>query len=285
MKWISPGYFETMGTRLVAGRHMTWTDVYRYAPVVVVNERFARQYWKQPGDAIGKRLRETSTNPWREIIGIVADERQDGVHADAPPIVYWPCLVNAFFTGQPSSQRSLVYVIRSTRTGSPAFVDEIRQAVRAVDKSIPLAKVRSVDEIAAASTAQTSFAMVMLAIAGAVSLLLSIVGIYGVIAYIAAQRTREVGIRMALGAQAGDVVRVFAGHGFLLAAVGVVVGTAAAAALSRLMASMLFGVSAIDPATYLAAAVTMSAVAVLAAYLPSRHAARLDPMAALRSDT
>lgn len=285
MKWISPGYFETMGTRLLAGRLITWADLYGYAPVIVINERLAREYWKTPAEAIGKRVRETAVNPWREIVGVVAGERQDGLAKVAPGIMYWPCFVKAFWTGTMSSQRTMAYLIRSTRTGAPGFVDEIRAAVRSVDPNIPLAEVRTMNQIQAASLAQTSFAMVMLALSAGVSLLLGVVGIYGVVAYIAAQRTREVGIRMALGAQSRDVAGLFVRHSLALALLGVVIGSAAAAGLSRLMASMLFGVSATDPATYAAVAVTMTAVTALAAYLPARRAARVDPIIALRSDT
>jgi putative ABC transport system permease protein len=285
MKWISPGYFETMGTRLVAGRRLTWGDVYGLAPVVVINERLARQYWKNPADAIGKRAREAAVSPWREIVGVVADERQDGAALDAPAIMYWPCQVKTFFGGASFAQRSLTYVIRSARAGTPGFVDEIRQAVRSVDRDLPLARIRTVEQIAARSMAQTSFALVMLAIAGAVSLLLGVVGIYGVVSYIATQRTREIGIRLALGARTGAVTGLFVRHGLGLAAAGIALGVAGAAGLSSLMSSMLFGVKPTDPVTYLAVALGLATVTVAATYLPSRRAARMDPIAALRSDT
>ena len=285
MKWISPALFETMGTRLVAGRGLTWADVYGFAPVLVINERLAREYWKTPAEAIGKRARESALSPWREIIGVVADERQDGVAKEAPPIMYWPCMVKTFFGGPAYTHRGLTYVIRSARAGAPGFVDEVRRAVRAVDRNLPLARVRTVDRIAASSMAQTSFALVMLAIAAIVSLLLGVVGIYGVVAYSAAQRTREIGIRLALGARTGDVTALFVRHGLGLAAAGVAAGIAGAAALSSLMASMLFGVKGTDPVTYLAVSAVLAAVAIAATYVPSRRAARLDPVVALRSDT
>ncbi len=285
MKWIAPGYFETMGTRLLAGRRLTWGDMYGFAPVLVINERMARQYWKTPADAIGKRARESSLGPWREIIGVVANERQDGLAQDAPPIMYWPSMVKSFFGFPAVAQRGLAYVIRSARAGAPGFVDEVRGAVRAVDRNLPLARVRTVEQIASASMAQTSFALVMLAIASGVSLLLGVVGIFGVVSYIAAQRTREVGVRLALGAQTGDVTAMFLRQSLGLTALGIAIGAAGAAGLSRLMSSMLFGVKGTDPLTYLAVSAGLAAVVTVSAYIPSRRASRMDPVAALRSDT
>jgi predicted permease len=285
MKWIAPGYFETMGTRLLAGRTLTWVDIYGFAPVLVVNERLARQYWKTPADAVGKRARESALGPWREIIGVVANERQDGLAQEAPPIMYWPAMVKSFFGFPSVAQRSMTYVLRSSRAGAPGFVDEVRDAVRAVDRNLPLANVRTLDQIAEASMAQTSFALVMLALASGVSLLLGVVGIFGVVSYIAAQRTREVGVRLALGAQTGDVTAMFLRQSLGLTALGIAIGAAGAAGLSRLMSSMLFGVTGTDPLTYLAVSAGLAVVVILAAYVPSRRAARMDPVAALRSDT
>jgi predicted permease len=282
MKWISPGYFETMGTRLVAGRQMTWGDVFEYAPVVMINDCLARELWRTPAAALGKLVRESPKSPWREIIGVVGNEHLDGLAREAPAIVYYPSLVETFLGRKPGGQRWMIYAIRSTRTGSPTFTKEIQQAVSSIDRSIPLARVRTLEEITAASMAQTSFALVMLTIAAGVSLLLSVVGVYGVIAYITAQRAREVGIRVALGAQSGDVTRLFVRHNLLLAGLGISFGVSAAVALSRLMASLLFGVSATDPMTYVVVSAGLAGVAVLAGYLPSRGAARVDPLVALR---
>jgi len=284
MKWISPGYFETMGTPLVAGRHVTWSEMYGFGPVVLINERLAREYWPTAASAIGKRVRATRQSPWREIIGVVRDERQDGLAQEPPPQIYYPCLVKDFWiVGTTQGQRTLTYVIRSPRTGSPAFLQEVRQAVWSVSRDLPLARVRTQEQLMSESMSQTSFALVLLAIAAGVSLLLGVVGIYGVVSYIAAQRTREVGIRMALGAAPSDVARLFLRHGAGLALAGVAVGLAAAAALSRVMASLLFGVTGTDPATYAVAAAVLGGIAILAGYLPSRRAARREPVSALRS--
>ena len=284
MRWVSPEYFRTMGTPLLAGRNFTWNEVFSRAPVMLINDRLARIYWKTPLDAVGKRARESAAGPWREIIGVVASTRDDGIGQEAPPMWYVPVMVKGFFGGPVSTQSTLVCVVRSPRTGSPAFLGEIRQAVWSVDKSVPLANLRTMEQLAARSMAQTSFALVMVAIAAGVALLLGVVGIYGVIAYITAQRTREVGIRMALGAEPGDVARLFLRHALALAGAGIVLGVGAALGLSRLMTSLLFGVSATDLMTYALVSSGLAAVALLASYLPSRRAARMHPVAALRLD-
>ena len=181
-------------------------------------------------------------------------------------------------------ERGVAFVVRSPRTNSPTFMKELQQAVWSANSNLPLSNVRTLDQIRASSMAQTSFALSMLAIAAGVALLLGIVGIYGVIAYIAAQRTREIGIRMALGAQAADVSRLFVRHGLWLTGAGVALGVLAAVGLTRLMSSLLFGVSPMDPMTYAAVSVALGAVALLATYLPARRASRIDPIVALRTD-
>ena len=210
--------------------------------------------------------------------------RDDGAAQKAPMIVYWPFLMDQFWGEAHFVQRNMGYAIRTKRLNAPGFLKEIQQAVWSVNSSVPLANVRTLNEIRAASMAQTSFALVMLGIAAAVALLLAIVGIYGVIAYIAARRTREVGLRMALGAEPRDVARLFVRHGGVLAGLGIVLGVGGAAALSRLMSSLLFGVSPTDPLTYAVVSVGLAAVAVVAGYLPARRASRVDPVVALRSD-
>jgi putative ABC transport system permease protein len=283
-KWITENYFETMGNRLLAGRTITWADIYGRAPVVVVTENFAREYWKEPSAALGKRIRNTPSNPWRTIIGVVADVRDDGVAQPTPAIVYWPILMNEFWDQKVFVSRSLAYAVRTERADSPTLLKEAQQAVWSVNSNLPVATVRTLDEIQADSMAQTSFALVMLGIAAAVALVLGVVGIYGVLSYVAAQRTREIGIRLALGAAQTDVSRLFLRHGIVLAAVGIVLGLAAAAGVTRVMSALLFGVSAVDPVTYAAAAVGLGGTALLASYLPARRAARTDPADALRRE-
>jgi predicted permease len=281
-KWISENYFQTMGTRLVAGKLVTWSDVYNANPVVVVSENFAREYWKEPAAALGRRIRESPSNPWRTIVGVVADTRDNGVARPAPAIMHWPMMMKAFWDNKVFVPGGMTYAIRTQRAGSPTLVKEIQQAVWSVNGNLPVAGVRTLDDIRSRSMAQTSFALIILAIAGAVALLLGVVGIYGVISYVASQRTREVGIRMALGAAKRDVSRLFIRHGLVLTAAGVVLGTIAAAALTRAMTTLLFGVSALDPLTYVAVALALGATALVATYLPARRAARIDPAAALR---
>jgi predicted permease len=281
-KFVSENYLQTMGNPVLAGRAITWADIYSRAEVVMVTENFAREFWNEPSAALGKRIRNTPRNPWRTIIGVVGNERDDGAAEPAPAIVYWPILMNEFWDQKVFASRNLGYAIRTARTDSPTLLKEIQQAVWSVNANLPVASVRTLDEIQSQSMAQTSFALIMLGIAAAVALLLGVVGIYGVISYIATQRTREIGIRMALGAAQGDVSRLFLRQGFVLAAVGIVLGTAAAAGLTRLMSALLFGVSAIDPVTYAAVALGLGGVALLASYLPARRAARIDPAHALR---
>jgi ABC-type antimicrobial peptide transport system permease subunit len=174
--------------------------------------------------------------------------------------------------------------VRSSRLESPGFLNEVQQAVWSVNPNLPLARVRTQQQIYDESMAQTSFVLVILGIAASVTLLLGIVGIYGVIAYIVAQRRREVGIRMALGAQGESVQKIFVSRGLALAAIGLMIGLMGAAALMRLLSSQLFGVSAFDPITYVAVLVLLGGVTLIATWLPARRATRIDPMLALRAE-
>ena len=283
-KWIGEGYFETMGNPVIAGRPLTWRDVHERAPVAVINERLARELWKDPALAIGRRLREVPTNPWRTIVGVVGDERDDGPAKPAPAIVYWPLLMERFWNEPVVVQRTLAYAIRSGRTGSPTLLKEIQQAVWSVNPDLPVASVRTLDRIRRDAMAQTSFALVMLGTSAAMALLLGLVGIYGVLACVVSQRRREIGIRLALGAAGRDVRRLFLRQGLVLTAAGVVLGLGAAAAVTRVMSALLFGVGALDPLTYGAVAVSLAATTLLASYFPASRAADVDPAIALRSE-
>jgi putative ABC transport system permease protein len=277
-KSFGPGYFETMGNRLVAGRSITWAEVHARRQVILISETLARRFWKEPSKALGKRVRTDSILPWREIVGVVGDERDDGLNHAVTPIVYWP-LLNASY--QPDT---ISYAVRSDRVGTASFRREIELAVWSVNASLPLAAMETLEEIQARSMAQTSFITVMLAIAAVVALLLGVVGIFGVITYIATQRTREIGIRIALGAQSGDVRQMFLRHGLGLTAAGIALGIGAALALTRVLSASLFGVGPTDPITYAAVSAGLAAVALLATYLPARRASRVDPIVALSAD-
>jgi putative ABC transport system permease protein len=282
MKWTSENYFKTMGNRIVAGREFTWADIYNRAPIVMINESLAREFWKDPTQAVGKRVRQTPKHSWFTIVGVVGNERDNGVVQPAPAIIYWPLMIENYYDNKLFAQRSVAFVLRTDRVGSPTLLSEVQRAVWSVNANLPVAQVRTLDQIRAGSMAQTSFALVMLAIAAAVALLLGVVGIYGVIAYIATQRTKEIGIRIALGAASRDVSGLFVRQGALLAVAGIGCGMVAAALLTRSMSSLLFGVSALDPLTYVAVAIALGGTAVLASYLPARRVARVDPAVALR---
>jgi predicted permease len=283
-RMVSPGLLKTMGNTLVAGRDFTWTDVYDMRPVAMVSENLARELWHEPGAAIGKRIHENGKGKLREIVGVVSDERDDGVNQEAPKVAYWPLMMDEFSANKPFVQRGGTIMIRSSRTGSNGFVQEIGRAVWSINPDLPLAYVRTMREVYDKSLARTSFALVMLALAGAMALLLGLVGIYGVISYSVSQRRREIGIRMALGSPQTDVTRLFLWDGLRLSAIGVAFGLAAAAASTRLMSSLLFHVSPLDPLTYIGVAGALIAAAALASFLPALRATRVDPVDALRAE-
>jgi predicted permease len=283
-KFISPGLLKTMGNTIVAGRDFTWADLYDRHPVAMVSENLARELWKDPSAALGKQIRDNPGAPWREVIAVIGDERDDGIDKKAPAIAFWPMMMAKFSGNEVMVRRTQVYTIRSTRAGSTGFVNEVSRAVWAINPNLPLAGVRTLQEVVGASMARTSFTLVMLAIAGAMALLLGVAGIYGVISYSVSQRTREIGIRMALGAQRAEVTRMFVRYGLGLAAVGILCGLVAAVALARVMASLLFEVSPMDPLTYVAVCASLAGAAVLASYLPALRATGVNPVTALRAE-
>jgi hypothetical protein len=284
-KYASPGFFRTAGTRLVAGRDITRTEVDGLRPVVMISENLARELWGTPAAAIGKRLRHLPDVPWHEVVGVVQDVRENGVYQPAPPTVYWPT-VSAYVTNsalRPNAIRQVTFVVRSDRTGTEGFLNQVRQAVWSVNASLPVAP-RTMREIYDQSLARTSFTLVMLAIAASMALLLGVVGIYGVISYVVSQKRREIGIRAALGAQQGELKGMFVRFGLGMAGVGVAVGLVAAAGVTRLMTTLLYGITPLDPVTYVAVPVVLVIATVLASYLPARRAASLDPVDALRAE-
>jgi predicted permease len=283
-KFVAPGSFATLGTRLVAGRDLTWTDTYQKRPVAIISENFAREYWHSPNGALGKRIRVASTDDWREIVGVAQDVHDDGVDNPAPSTVYWSVMMDHFEGEKQELRRGIAFIIRSPRAGSQSFMKEVQQQVWSINPDVPLANVTTLGEFYTKSMARTSFALVMLCVAGGMALLLGIVGIYGVISYSVSQRTREIGIRMALGAQRGTLTAMFVRQGLLLTGIGIACGLVTAFATMRLMSSLLFNVSPVDPITYATITVGTVAVAYLACYLPSRRAATVDPVNALRAE-
>jgi len=283
-RFISPEYLDALGARLVAGRAITWNDTYKKIPVAMVSENLAREYWHDPSGALGKRIRVSTKDDWREIIGVVGDICDEGVSKPATSIVYWPLLMDHFESDDSMSMREVAFAIRSSRTGSESFLNEVRQAVWSLNPNLPLSDVHPLDFYYKRSMARTSFTLIMLAVAGCMALLLGVVGIYGVIAYSVSQRTREIGIRMALGAQQQTLTGMFVRHGLSLTAIGVACGLVVAIFVMRLMSSLLFKVSPVDPVAYGAASLGLVATAFLASYLPSRRASAVDPVEALRAE-
>jgi predicted permease len=284
--YISPGYFHAMGTRLVAGHDFTWSDLYALHPVVMVSENFARDSWGSAAAAIGKSVHQFSKSPRLEVIGVVEDVRQHGVDEKAPMIVYWPAMIQNPYTRTPTiyGVRGVTYAIHSSLAGTESFLAQIQHAVWSINGNLPLASVQTMDELYSQSMARTSFTLVMLAIAGSMALLLGIIGIYGVISYAVSQRTREIGIRLALGAQKRELRWMFVRSALVLTVAGVIVGLAAAIGLTRLMKTLLFEVSPTDPMTYITIPLVLTIAAITASYLPARRAASVDPVEALRAE-
>ena len=284
LKFISPGLLASMRNYLIAGRDFSWTDIYERRPVAMVSENLARELWDDPRLAIGKRITANPKDPWREVIGVVQDEREDGVQEKAPATAYYPLLMDNF-QGKPFLViRTISYIARSKRAGSRSLVTDLQRAVRSLNAALPLGNARTLNEIYNKSLARTSFMLVMLAIAGAMALLIGLVGIYGVISYSVSQRYREIGIRVALGARRRELARLFVAHGFVLALIGVGCGLAGAVALTRVLVSLLFGVSPLDPLTYAMVSLGLLVASIMASYLPTLRAMSVDPIDALRAE-
>lgn len=273
---VSPKYLTTMGIPLLKGRQFGPEETAKMPGAVIISETMARRFW--PGeDPIGKRLtpgRNAGPDDWFQIIGIAKDVRQFELNAEPKPQMYLPYVQADFF-----APRDLVVKTDIDPIGLAATV---RRAVWDIDKDQPVSDIRTMDEIASESVARQRFSMLLLAIFAAVALVLAAVGIYGVMSYSVTQRRSEIGIRMALGAQKSDVLKLTVGQGLKLVLIGVGVGLAGAFALTRLMASLLFGVGATDPGTFITISVVLISVALLANYIPARRATKVDPLAALR---
>jgi len=283
-KYITPGFLGVIGTPLIAGRDFTWDDLYQKHLVAMVSERLAREQFGSAQAAMGKRVRAASNQEWREIVGVVGNVSDDGVDQPPSSTMYWPMLMSHFEGDDVMSRRDVAIAIRSSRAGSESFLKDVRKAVWAVNPDLPVDAEHTVDYYYKKSMARTSFTLVMLGVAGGMALLLGVVGIYGVIAYSVSQRTREIGIRMALGAQQQNLTRMFVRHGLILAGIGVACGIVAAIPLMSLMTSLLFRVKPVDPVTYAAVSGGLVLTAFLASYLPSRRVAEVNPVEALRAE-
>ena len=288
-KWIGPGYFETLGIPLRVGRDYTWQDVHNRIPGVIVSESLARAYWGSVDAAIGKRV---SVRPdpvrWHEVIGVAGDVRDDGVSVEPVPMVYWPQVTLAFWQGDRADEMlvwgAVSYAVRSDRVGTPGFLEDVRRAVWSVNRDLPLQAVGPMSEFVARTTARTSFTLALLGIAAIVALILGLVGVYGVISYGVSLRTLELGMRMALGANAGRILRLVLFQGLAIIVAGLVVGLGLALLVTRAMAGLLFGVGPADPLTFALVAGLLMVVALAASYLPARRAARVAPMVVLRAE-
>lgn len=280
--YVAPGYFHAAGTRFVAGRDFTWADTWGRIPVGILSENLARECCGSAQAALGKRISESGGAPWTEVIGVVQDVRMNGLGDPAPAIAYWPILGN--FPSDYNPTRAVTFAVRSNRAGTPEFVAEVQQAVWSVNANLPVAGVRTMAEISQESMARTSFTLLMLSIAGSIALVLGLLGIYGVISFAVSQRTREIGIRLALGAQKASLRWMFVRSALALTGAGIVIGLAAAAVLTQLMKSLLFGIRPLDPVTFAAVPLVLIVAAVLASYLPTARAAAVNPVQALRAE-
>ena len=275
--WVEPNYFGTVGIRLREGRDFNDRDNLATTPVVIVNETIAKRYF--PGqDPIGKRISPQIGNgyptpPMREIVGVVGDVKQTDLTAQPGPQVYVPRSQSPFV--------GMIFVVR-TEVAPLSVLSAARKEISEIDKDLPVYGVKTLDQYFAQSIGQPHFFTTLLGIFASLALLLAAVGLYGVISYSAVQRTHEIGVRMALGANKGDVLKLVVGQGFKLTLLGVAIGVAGALALTRLLSALLYDVQPTDPATFFTVSLALMCVALLACYIPARRAARVDPMVALR---
>jgi len=283
---VSPSYFRTLGVRLLRGRFLEDSDQEQATPVAVVNETLARAHWPNE-DPLGRRIRllnrapERATTVFLTVVGVAADAKNDGLTEAPRQEVYVPLSQRAAAIDGMGFERQMSLAVR-TSVEPMNLANAIRQEVWALDRNIPITNVRTMEQILAAVTVQPRFNTILLGIFATVALILSGVGIYGVLSYSVTQRTHEIGIRIALGARPGDVLKLVVRQGMILTLFGIVIGLAASFALTRLMAGLLYDVSATDPATFALIALLLAAVALLACYLPARRATKVDPLVALR---
>jgi predicted permease len=274
VQYISPRFFETLRTPLVAGRTFDWTDVYGDRRLALVSENLARAEWGSSAAAIGRRIGPGASGPWWEVVGVVKDVHHGGMSQPPPQTVMFAAVAS----------ETASFVVRSERVGTAGFLEELQRAVWSVNGALSLANVRTLGDMYRASMARTSMTLMLLAITGTMALLVGLIGIYGVVSYTVSRRRREIGIRLALGAAQGEIRRMFVGRALVPVGIGIAIGLGAAAGLTRLMASHLFGVGPLDPLTHAAVALGLVTAAALASYLSARRASALDPVAVLRGE-
>jgi predicted permease len=283
--YISPGYFHSQGTRLVAGRDYTWDDIYGLRPVGIISENLARESWGSAQAALGKHFRIMPLQSWVEVVGVAQDVHQNGVDEEAPATVYWPVMVKLPWANNAvDAERAVTFVVHSDRAGTESLLTEIQRTVWQMNGSLPVASMQTMGELYGRSMARTSFTLVMLAIAGAMALALSLIGIYGVISYAVSQRTREIGIRLALGARKVELRWMFVRSALALTGIGVVLGLGAAGVLARTLRTLLFGVSPLDPVSFAAVPLILGVAAALASFLPASRVVAVNPVDALKEE-
>jgi predicted permease len=286
---VSPEYFKALGIPLLRGRVFTERDSGGTAPVVLINDALAKKYWPNADPigqrmTIGKGLGPEFEDPTREIAGIVANVRENGLDQDAPPILYVPgAQVSDRLTRLANSLIPARWIVRTSGVTAPLLAS-IQQEFLAVDSQLPVARARTMEVVVGSSIQQQNFNMLLLSIFGGIALVLAAIGIYGLMSYSVEQGTRDIGVRLALGAERGAILRMVVSRGMTLAGLGLAAGLAATFAASRLLARMLYGVKPTDPASYVVVAAALGMIALLACYLPARRATRVDPIIALRAE-
>jgi putative ABC transport system permease protein len=271
---VTPNYFRTAGAHLIEGRFLADTDGANAPFVVVVNQALAKMYWPHES-AIGHRVRTSNNTPYRTVVGVIGDIKNAAIDRPAGTELFFP------FDQSPGG-RALSWVVVRTRNDPMSVMPVVRSEIRKLDSALPISNVGTMDDAMATARSRPRFLTLLLTMFSSLSLILAALGIYGVISYAVVQRTSEIGIRMALGAQGNDVLRLIGSSGMKLAAIGTVIGAAGALALTRFLSTMLFGVSAVDPLTFIAMAGALIAVTLVACYVPARRASKVDPLIALR---
>lgn len=283
VKWVAGNYFKTLRIPVLLGRGITWDDAREQAHVVVVNEAYARRHWGEARRALGRRIRHPGM-PWREIVGVVASVYDDGLTGGAVPTVYWPLVVDGFWGVQPWTPRWFAFAVRTSRPDAASLLPEIRALVHKANPDVPIFAAQTLDRFARLSKLRITVTLSLLAIAALVATLLAAVGVYGVIAYSVGQRTREIGVRVALGAKLVNIQALVLGKGLVLTGLGIVTGLAGSLAVTRLMASLLFGVEPGDAGTYAAVTAGVALTAFAATWIPALVAGRVDPVSVLRNE-